>query len=198
MENIKEIIAKNLVALRKHNHMTQVELAEKLNFSDKAISRWEKGEVVPDVETLNKISEVYNIPFERLFDVNLTFDAPAKQEKKMWMKNKFNIILLSLLLVCFIAVVGYVVLKLAFDTNFWQIFLWAVVVMSIVALVFGWVWNKKVLKFTSMSLLVWSLISSIYIQFIENDWWLLFIIGAPLQIAIILWACWRRGKKEEN
>jgi tellurite methyltransferase len=55
MENVKEIIAKNLTELRKANKLTQGALAEKLNYSDKAISRWEHAETLPDIETLCKI-----------------------------------------------------------------------------------------------------------------------------------------------
>lgn len=196
MENIREIIANNLIVLRKHNHLTQAELAEKLKFSDKAISRWEKGEVVPDVETLNKISEVYNIEFETLFDKNLIDKLNKPQEKKSWKRNKFIIVFLAELLVCFMAVVGYVTISLAFDLSVWQIFIWMLVAMSIVSLVFAWVWNKKIVKFTSMSMLVWSLILSLYIQFISYNWWLLFIIGIPLQLAILLWAGFIKNKKE--
>lgn len=197
MENIKEIIAKNLVALRKFHHITQAELAEKLNFSDKAVSRWEKGEVVPDVETLNNISEVYGIQFEKLFDKDLVLDQTnTEPEKKSWKRNKFIISFLAEMLVCFLAVVGYVTVRLAFNVSCWQIFIWAVVAMSIVALVFSWVWNKRVIKFLSMSLLVWSLILAFYLQFIDKNWWLLFILGIPLQIAILLWACFKKNKKQ--
>lgn len=195
MENLREILSKNLVALRKHNHLTQAELAEKLNFSDKAVSRWEKGEVIPDVETLNKISEVYQIQFEKLFDKNLSLEENSQPERKSWRRNKFIVSFLVEMLVCFLAVTGYVTLKLACNINCWQIFIWLIVAMAIVALVFSWVWNKKVVKFTSMSVLVWSVILAVYLQFIDYKWWLLFILGIPLQIAIILWAGMKKRKQ---
>ena len=66
MKNIREIISTNLIALRKQSGLTQVDLAKKLKYSDKAVSRWEKGEVVPDVETLENIAKVYNVPLTYL------------------------------------------------------------------------------------------------------------------------------------
>ena len=66
MENVKAIIAKNLVELRKSKRMTQQELAEKLNYSDKAISRWEHAETLPDIETLCRICDIYGVSFEYL------------------------------------------------------------------------------------------------------------------------------------
>ena len=69
MENVKAIIAKNLVELRKSKRMTQQELAEKLNYSDKAISRWEHAETLPDIETLCKVCEIYGVKFEYLLQI---------------------------------------------------------------------------------------------------------------------------------
>ena len=66
MQNVKETIAANLVALRKSRKYTQQELAEKLNYSDKAISRWEHAETLPDIETLCKICDIYGVRFEYL------------------------------------------------------------------------------------------------------------------------------------
>lgn len=193
MENIKEIVAHNLVMLRKYHHLTQAELAEKLNFSDKAVSRWEKGEVVPDVETLNKISEVYEIPFAKLFEKDLALEENSvAQPKKSWKRNKFIIAFLAEMLICFLSVVVFVSIKLACGESYWQIFIWMIVALAIVALVFSWVWKKKPIKFISMSVLVWSLILAFYLQFIDKNWWLLFILGIPLQIAILLWAGFKK------
>ena len=56
MDNLNYIVSKNLSDLRKRNGLTQAELAEKLNYSDKAVSKWEKGESLPGVEVLYKLS----------------------------------------------------------------------------------------------------------------------------------------------
>ena len=66
MENLRRTIAENLLALRRKHKMTQQDLAGKINYSDKAVSRWENGEVLPDVETLGKIAEIYGVPLSRL------------------------------------------------------------------------------------------------------------------------------------
>ena len=71
MENIKEIIASNLASLRKERKFTQQELASKLNYSDKAVSRWEHAETLPDIETLCKICEIYGVKFEYLLNCKI-------------------------------------------------------------------------------------------------------------------------------
>lgn len=64
---VKETVKANLIRLRREHKLTQLELSEKINYSDKAISRWETGEVTPDVETLEHLSHLYGIPITAFF-----------------------------------------------------------------------------------------------------------------------------------
>ena len=66
MEDLKKIIAKNIQSLRKAAGVTQIELAERLNYSDKAVSKWERGEAYPDTENLIIISEMFSITIDEL------------------------------------------------------------------------------------------------------------------------------------
>ena len=66
MENLKENLAKNLIKLRKANNLTQLDLANKLNYSDKAISKWERAESMPDVEMLYTISQMFDVTLDWL------------------------------------------------------------------------------------------------------------------------------------
>ena len=91
MEDIKETISENLVKLRKEHKLTQLELAEKLNYSDKAISRWENGEVIPDIETLMNICEVYNISLNDIVSKHENTKKLTKHYKSQ-QKNKIIII----------------------------------------------------------------------------------------------------------
>ena len=84
MENIKEIIRKNIITLRKKQGLTQIDLAKQINFSDKAVSRWEKGEVVPDVETLQSLSNVFEVPLSYMIEEH----NYEKEEKHLPNKNE--------------------------------------------------------------------------------------------------------------
>ena len=53
---IKQNFARNLLAYRKARGLTQSQLAEKLNYSDKSISKWERGDVLPDIVTISMIA----------------------------------------------------------------------------------------------------------------------------------------------
>ena len=85
MENIKEVIKDNLIKLRKDNKLTQLELAQKIGYSDKAISRWETGETTPDVETLNSLASLYNVPISFFFE---EYNAEKHGAQKNQKKNK--------------------------------------------------------------------------------------------------------------
>ena len=66
MEDLKIIFAQNLIALRKQMKLTQIELAEKINYSDKAVSKWERGESIPDVSVLMVIANLFGVSIDFL------------------------------------------------------------------------------------------------------------------------------------
>lgn len=188
MENIKDIIADNLVKLRKEHKLTQLELAEKLNYSDKAISRWEKGEVTPDIETLLNICNLYNISIE---DITKPQSNPKQLTKRYHfeIRNKLIITLLAISLVWFIATLVFVYSKITIHKTFWQAFVWAIPISCILGIIFNSIWGKRKYMFVIISLLIWSLIASIYIQMLTiYNFYLIFFLGIPLQIATILWS----------
>ena len=66
MDDIKNIVAKNITDLRILNNMTQSELGEKLNYSDKTVSKWERGESSPDISVLVQIAEIFGVTLDYL------------------------------------------------------------------------------------------------------------------------------------
>lgn len=186
MENINIVIGNNIKELRKIHKLTQSDLAEKLNYSNKAISRWESGEIIPDVLTLNKICDIFQIPIQQMFESNLTKKQITKQYK-FQMGNKLAISLLAVLMVWFAATITYVYSVITFGDNLWQAFIWAVPISCIVGIVFNSIWGTKLINFIIISILNWSIPACIYITFLQYNLWLIFIIGVPVQIGVILW-----------
>lgn len=200
MENINIVIGNNIKELRKTHKLTQSDLAQKLNYSNKAISRWESGEIIPDVMTLNKICEIFEIPITQIFEANLSKKQITKQYK-FQIGNKLAISLLAVLMVWLSATITYVYSVITFGDNVWQAFLWAVPISCIVGIVFNSIWGKKIINFVIISILVWSTLACIYITFLQYNMWLIFMIGIPVQIGVILWFNIHRRPKinfEEN
>ncbi len=186
MKDLKMIIAKNLVALRKRSGMTQNELAQKLNYSDNAVSRWERGELAPSIEVLQNIGEIYGVEADSLLreEVALKLDENSKTQKV----NKLATMLLMVSIIwCLVAVI-YIYSNNIFNKNLWLLFCWAIPVSCLVLLAFNENWGKYVYKFVILSVFVWTVLACLYLQFLKYNLWLVFIVGIPAQIALVIWA----------
>ena len=202
-ENVKYRIGANIAAYRKRDGLTQVSLAEKLNYSDKAVSKWERGESVPDVLTLMQLSELFGITVNDLVcDPNeLPKNSDSKLEKAMTqvsekaLKRKANknvIQALSSTLVWFVALFAFVVLS-SFD--FLQaysclLFFVAIPANAIVLLSLRSAWHDFRWNQMLISLIVWGSLLSIYMiifTLYHYNFWKIFLLGIPGQIAIFLW-----------
>ena len=198
MKDINIVIGTNIKELRKANKLTQFELAEKLNYSNKAISRWESGEVIPDVLTLNKICEVFNIPISQIFEENVT-TKKVRKNYNFQIGNKLAISLLGVLVVWLIAVIAFVGIKAVFDYDYWQAFLWAIPLSCVVGVIFNSVWGKPMFNYLLITVLCWSGIACVYFTIRAYELWFIFLIGIPIQIGIILWSnITRNNIKSQN
>ena len=202
MKNLNEVISNNIKELRKANKLTQYELAEKLNYSNKAISRWESGEVIPDVSTLNRLCEIFNIPLSRIFEENINIKK-VKKYYKMQIGNKLAISLLAVLVVWLAATIVFVGFNITHNANYWQLFVWAIPCSCIVGVIFNSIWGKTMFNFLILSLLNWSTILAIYLTIQQYDLWVMFIVCLPIQVGILLWSNITKNnlnsrKQEEN
>ena len=187
-KDIKQIIAKNLANLRKNKKITQTELAEQFGYSDKAISKWENGDTLPDIQTLYQLCEFYNVTLDFLVSEQ-SFDEKIKYINHLNKRVIINNSLIELLYCSFVwilAVIIYVYLYTFSEINYWQIFMWAIPATAIVMLLFTKVWKQKLYTFIVRSLFFWTLVTACYIQFIEYNIWPLFFLMIPIQVALIL------------
>ena len=194
MKNIAEVIANNLIMLRKKHNLTQNDLAEKLKYSDNTISRWEHAEITPTIETLQKIAEIYDVPLEYLLKENITENI-AKDDK-LERLNKLSSVLLMVSVVWFVAVIVFIYGKMFFNTYFWTAFIWAIPVSCLVLLPFNDYWGKYIYKFVILSIFTWSLILSIFLQLLQYKLWLIFFAGIPAQLVLIILSFIKPKKKK--
>lgn len=188
MKPLNDIIAENLTALRKANSLTQIELAEKLNYSDKSVSKWERGETVPSVEVLTELARLYSVTLDYMVCEHADETVKYEHETKVSYNNKIIVTLLAILVVWLLAITVYLYVNMIYKLNLWIFYIWAVPVSTIVGLVFNCIWGKARDRFVIMSILVWTLLASFYLQFLQYNLWGIFVLGVPLQIAIILWS----------
>ena len=189
MVDLKSVVAKNIIDLRKASNWTQTELAEKLNYSDKAVSKWERAESLPDITVLKRIADLFLVSVDYLLEAE---HKPAKgmshTVSKLTRRNHIIITSLSTMLVFLIATVVFVVLGLlSVDFPIWLAYVYALPAAAIVLIVFNSIWGRRVFNFVFITLLVWSILLCIYMSFPKDDIWLIFLIGIPAQIIILLW-----------
>jgi transcriptional regulator with XRE-family HTH domain len=200
-EKLKYRIGGNIAAYRKRSGLTQAGLAERLNYSDKAISKWERGESIPDVLTLMQLAEQFGIPVnELLADPNeLPEGPPTKLEKAMTqvsqkaLKRKADkgvILWLSSTLVWFVALLVFVVIS-SFDLPYsWIAFFYAIPVNAIVLLSLRSAWHDFRWNRTLISVIMWGFLVSIHLSllvFLKFNMWKMYLLGLPGEFAIFLW-----------
>ena len=190
MNELKQIIGKNIIELRKKNGMTQAELAEKINYSDKAVSKWECGDAVPDIGVLKQLAELLGVTVDYLLEENHDEQPAVYHESYARKKNKLIITFLSATLVWLIATLIFTIVNLCVEdakyTGF--VFIYTVPVTAVVFLVFNSIWGKPRFNYIIITVLIWTILTSVYFIFFEYNIWLIFILGVPAQLIIFLWS----------
>ncbi len=192
MEDLKPAIAKNIIELRKSMNWTQAELATKLNYSDKAVSKWERAESIPDVAVLKEIADLFHVRLDYLLEAEhderddslLIISGHTK-------RNRLIVTLLSASLVFLITTILFVVLeliKVPLTLPTWMVYVYAVPVLCIVLLVFNSIWGRGKVNYVIITALVWSILLAVYLTFLSRHIWLIFVIGIPGQVIILLWS----------
>ncbi len=200
MDDIKKIIAKNISELRRKEKMTQLELAEKLNYSDKAVSKWERGDSIPDVVILKSIADLFSVTVDYLLtEEHEKFMLKKKAVTKRRLQNHAFITGMSIILVWLIATMVYVISYLVLNKAglYWLAFIYAVPVSLILWLIFNSIWFNPRFNFWIISLLMWSVVACVYISFLPFGFssQLLFTLCIPGQLIIIMWSKIKRSKE---
>ena len=213
-EKLKKQLGANIAAYRKSHGLTQAGLAEKLNYSDKSVSKWERAESMPDVLTLVQLAELFEVTVNELVadpDV-LPGDNPGNLEKAMTQvsekalhrkADKSIIQRLCSILVWFVATLVFVIVSSLDIPKSWIMFFYAVPANAIVLLSLRSAWHDFRWNRGLISVIMWGSILSIYMTllvFFGLNIWKLFLLGIPGQAAVILWfRMYRTPKnKEEN
>ena len=186
MDDLKQIIARNITNLRMAKNLTQLKLGEMLSYSDKAISKWERAEAVPDAYVLKRLSEVFDVSVDYI----MTDQASHREVKPSPVNRNIHYHVMR------IAMTGVWTLALLVFIVFWMtgfpeymVFVYTVPISLIVLLVLNSLWGKAKNNFYIISLLVWSVIAAIYLTFLQYNWWLLFVLGIPAEL--ILFFCFK-------
>ena len=198
MQNTNEVVSKNLAKYRTASGLTQAELAEKLNYSDKSVSKWERGESLPDLNILIKLANIYNIKLDDFLREEEKVKAPILS--KFHKHKQLFISILAGGLTFFIATAVFIILNMISATqNFaWMSFIVAIPVCAIVLLVFSALWGNEVTNAIFSSVILWGTILSICLSIGWPKIWLLCVSAGAFQLLIIGWFGYRWFVKRKD
>ena len=211
MTDLKQIFAANLQTLRLSKGMTQTDLGEQLNYSDKAVSKWERGESIPDASVLKQISALFGISLDSLlsdhtdetepyWEINLEkqeqkerkhrVSVPKKEltpEEQILETKKHHRIAGVAVAGVWVAVVLAMIIvwgiEDAFTKPVWMIPVYGVAVTCLLIVIFSSLWGsyKPTLLWITVSLLVLSILAAVYLQLLPRNFWMLFLIMVPVE-----------------
>ncbi len=196
-ERLKKNIAKNITVLRKANGMTQAELADALNYSDKSVSKWERCDGTPDILVLHRISELFGVKLDELISDEVEI-RPAR--RLPYLTTRIIVPLLSVGLVFLVASLIFFVLKiLPFELEKeWLVFVYALPAACIPLVVFACLWWGYICRVLCISSLVWTSVLALCLSFNNSDMKYAFITAAILQALVILWFIFRYILKKHH
>lgn len=184
-EKLKYNLAKNLVHYRKLAGLTQLELAQKINYSDKSISKWERAEGAPDIYVLKRLADFYDVSVDAL----LSGEEEPPMPNHFQQKRRILITFLSVGLVWLVATFVFFVFRTSIQEQMplWYCFLVAVPVSAVVAVVFTALWWNKIWQFISVSLLIWGTAICLYVMVDNPYMYLIFVLAGVIQVLLVLW-----------
>lgn len=195
MEELKLIVASNLIRLRAAAGLTQAELGEKINYSDKSVSKWERGESLPDAAVLKKLAEIFQVSVDDLLTEASQW-RPQKEETGL-SYSPFMITLMSLFGIWTLALLVFVIFWILGD-YIWMIFGAAVPVSLITLLVMNSIWNKGRKNRLIIGILILTVIALIYFCLWRYHPWQLFLVALPAELMVFFSGRVKKSRNKKN
>ena len=186
-EELKLITAANIINLRRKAGMTQVELGSKINYSDKTVSKWERGEAVPDAWVLMQLAEIFGVDVDYFLASHDGWEYPEKEEEKLpdLLFSYDILVAVVILAIMTLALTAFIIYWMLGELK-WFIFLIGVAASSVAYMVLDIVFRRARNLRIALTVLIVSLFSLSYLIFIQHNFWQLFILMIPAVAIAIL------------
>ena len=179
IEEIKTNFAKNIIRLRKQHHLNQTQLGEAIHYSSKAISKWENGETIPDIDVMSVIAEYFDVTVDEL----IAEDKPVS--KSFTIRNRFYITLSSALLPFLVALIIFSFLYVKEIPMSYMAFPFGGIASAITLIVLTRLWYSRRAVFASITYLVVATTLTI-ILFLLAYWWLVLAVGVTTELILFV------------
>lgn len=174
--------------------LTQIELAEKINYSDKAVSKWERGESIPDVSVLLALAQLFGVSIDFLVTEHKNEEAAKEQTSyaaSIKKRNRMLVAAITFVAILIVETIVFIALQGAIP-SFWRnaMFCYAMPLpaVSVVAVVFSGLWATKGVSFAAVSVLIWTILLDAFliIMLCGKIFPLVFVLGIPAEIVAMM------------
>ena len=188
MNDIKAVFAKNLSELRQAAGMTQLELGDALHYSDKTVSKWERGESIPDAGMLKQIGDVFGVSVDYLLEEEhgataKPAEAPSETPEDIYRNHRT----IRYIVIAGIWLLSAAILVLCWVFTqhiYWLIPVWTLPVSFLVSIVFTSLWSRHKGRnnYIFISLFILSILTAVYLTALPRNLWMLFLLMVPVEI----------------
>lgn len=184
---LKLVSASNIIRLRTQAGMTQAELGARLNYSDKTVSKWERGEAIPDAYVLTQLAEIFGVTVDYLLSSHDAWEAPPVEEEQMAKPrySEFRIILLVIISVWMAFLTAFVALCL-FDIVLWELFLVALFSSLLVLIVLLATFRRRRYLELCVAAFVLSILLILFFVVPQMKLWQVLVLSIPAELIVFL------------
>lgn len=180
------VVASNIIRLRTGAGLTQAELGEKLNYSDKSISKWERAAALPDVLVLHQMAELFGVDMDYFLTEHGDKEPPRSGKVPDAYINYPAIMKVVIAGIWTAAVLAFVIFWMAGCELPWLIFGGAVVVSLVTLLIMNCLWRHGKDNVWIVMALVMSVAILFYLIFMKQNIWQLFFVLLPAEAVVYL------------
>ena len=188
LSELKLITASNIIRLRTNAGMTQAKLGAALNYSDKTISKWERGDALPDAYVLTQMAEIFGVTVDYILSSHDGWEAPQEQNTDPERSYSAKVLMALIFVAVWTTALTVFVVLWLFDIIWWRIFVIALPVSILVLLIFACIFKQR----KTLPYIIGALVLSVFIVlffFIPHKApWQLFLIALP-SLVIVFLAC---------
>ncbi len=184
--NWKETLANNLARLRREKGFTQAELGEKLNYSDKSISKWERGEGVPDLQVMVALSELYGVSIDEMTGRSETAGELGEEHGRAADRTFLMIVTQSVIWLLAIIIFSAFLFFARSMPKKWLVFIYAVPVSCLCAGMYFTVWKLYAWAYGAFSCVMWLACVAVQLTIDSGIAPMIYILGAILQLISVI------------
>lgn len=188
-ETLAQTVAGNLVALRKAKGLTQQELSDILRYSDKSVSKWERGASLPRIEVMKELADFYGVTVDYLLVPHSDSEAVLTSKQALRKANWIITAAMLFFLAWTLAAIIYGALDAQEIERAWLVFVFAVPcsIAPIVLMIKRYIGKHSGLFLITASVFLWTMLGAFFLYFFEMNLWYIFVSGIPMQIVIYLY-----------